>query len=159
MNTTGLYGPQLHTVQYVHNIQTVASPSSAKGSVFYAGIQNILGQCVSNITGTVAQDVQPLIINYYRHLNPFRPLNNVVADQYHFDTDPDPGCEKFVWIQTEGLYGFGSGPRPKIMQIRIQIQAKKKKVPGKSKKFDKNAYFPCFVCLYYLTITFQYIVI
>ena len=32
---------------------------------------------------------------------------------------------------------------------------KKDSVPGKSQKIDlKNYHIPCFVCLYYLTITF-----
>ena len=53
-----------------------------------------------------------------------------VADPYHFDTDPDPGPEKF---------GTGSYPARTWIRIRIvfawiRIQEKKDSVPGKSLK-------------------------
>ena len=145
MNTTGLYGPQLHTVQYVHNIQTVASPSSAKGSVSYVGIQNILGQCVSNITGTVAQDVQPLIIIVIYYL--FRPLNTSVADQYHFDTDPDPGCEKFVWIQTEDYTDLDPDGGQKLCRSGSRSRQNRKMYQENKKNLIKTHIFHV-LCVY-----------
>ena len=65
------------------------------------------------------------------------------ADLYHFDTDPDPGTEKFC---------YGSGSRQKLYGFGIRFQIKK--------KFEiKNAHFTCIVCLHYLFITFIYIII
>ena len=41
------------------------------------------------------------VVRSTKDLNPSLHLefwipNTSVADPYHFDTDPDPGCEKFV---------------------------------------------------------------
>ena len=57
-----------------------------------------------------------------------------MADPYHFDTDPDPGCEKI-------RYGSGSGSRVNFdtdpdpgKNNTDPDPAKKDQVPGKSSK-------------------------
>ena len=60
-----------------------------------------------------------------------------------------------IWIQdVKNMICMNLDMDPDRTLIRIQIQAKKDSVPGKSRKFEKNPNIPCFLCLYYLTISF-----
>ena len=72
-------------------------------------------------------------------------LPSSVADPYHFDTDPDPGFET-------NRYEFGSRTNFDTDQKRIKYQENLQKV-------IKNAQIPCFVCLFYLTISFLKLII
>ena len=71
---------------------------------------------------------QVYFFNYKNKLSPS------VADPYHLDTDPDPGCEKIC-------YGSGSGSRVNFdtdpdlgKNDTYPDPAKKDQVPGKSSK-------------------------
>ena len=77
---------------------------------------------------------------------PTMPVLPSVTDPYHFDMDPDPGCEKCV---------TDPDPDPgqtliririliKAKTIRIRIQQEKDLVPGKSLKRDEKRSNPMF---------------
>ena len=92
-----------------------------------------------------------------------------VADLYHFDTDPDSGCEKIC-------YGSGFRMWKNLLRIRIQDKLWYGSASGSRLKWygsgsrkkrnkyqdilicDKNAQISCFVCVNYLTITFLLII-
>ena len=57
-----------------------------------------------------------------------------VADPYHFDTDPNPGCEK---IRSWSRVNFDTDPDPG-KNITDPDPAKKDQVPGKSLKSDEK---------------------
>ena len=65
-----------------------------------------------------------------------RLLSSSVADPYHFDKDPDPGCEKFL-------------PDPGKNDIDPWI-----KYQENVKNRIKCSYSTFCVCVYYLPITF-----
>ena len=80
-----------------------------------------------------------------------------VADPYHFDTDPDPGCEK-IRYGSGSRVNFDTDPDPGWTLIWIRIQAKtiririQQKGPSTRKIFKKckkkNAHNLCFVGVY-----------
>ena len=75
-----------------------------------------------------------------------------VADPYHFDTDPDPGCEK-------NRYGSGSRAKfdtdPDPGKNDTDPDPEKKELSTrKSLKCDEKTHIPCLVCVYYFTLTF-----
>ena len=55
-----------------------------------------------------------------------------VADPYHFDTDPDPGCEK-IRYGSGSRVNFDTDPDPGKNDTDPD-PAKKDQVPGKSSK-------------------------
>ena len=51
-------------------------------------------------------------------------LRTSVTDPYHFDTDPDPGCEKNRYGSGSRV-NFDTDPDPGRTLIRIRIQGKR----------------------------------
>ena len=61
-----------------------------------------------------------------------------------FLADPDPNSEKKTYTDPDP----GKNADPKHYKKRFSTGTMK------ILKFNKNAHFPCIMCLYYLTITF-----
>ena len=67
-----------------------------------------------------------------------------VANPYHFDTDPDLGCEKILY-GSGSRANFDADPDPGKNDTNPDPNpTKKDKVPGKSSKSDEKRSHPMF---------------